>query len=342
MAEINNPLEGTELSSGLKKLAGNIRSVVIILFLIIAAFMSFYTVDPEEVGVVQRFGEYQRTAEPGLNFKFPFIETTRIVPVERQLKQEFGYRTVQSGIQSRYQKAGYTDESLMLTGDLNLADVEWVVQYRIADPYNYLFKVRSPDQTLRDMSEAAMRQVVGNRTVNEVLTIGRASIAARVQEILQELNTEYETGVRIEQVVLQDINPPDPVKPSFNAVNEAQQQRETLINRARSEYNRVIPRARGEAEQSIQQAEGYATNRVNTALGEVAAFNELYTEYVRAPQVTKRRIYYETLQELLPKIGNKVITDQDGSNVLPLLNMQMNQLQLNNSSGNGNSDNEQE
>jgi membrane protease subunit HflK len=175
--------------------------------------------------------------------------------------------------------------------------------------------------------------------VNEVLTIGRASIAARVQEILQELNEEYETGIRIEQVVLQDINPPDPVKPSFNAVNEAQQQRETLINQARSEYNRVIPRARGEAEQTIQQAEGYATNRVNTAQGEVAAFNALYDEYVRAPQVTKRRIYYETIQKLLPQIGNKVITDQDGSNVLPLLQMQMEGLR-NVNSGSGQSQNQ--
>jgi membrane protease subunit HflK len=215
------------------------------------------------------------------------------------------------------------DESLMLTGDLNLADVEWVVQYRISDPYNYLFKIRNPDQTLRDMSEAAMRQVVGNRTVNEVLTIGRASVAARVQEILQELNAEYESGIQIEQVVLQDINPPDPVKPSFNAVNEAQQQRETLINQARSDYNRVIPRARGEAEQTIQQAEGYAINRTNTAEGEVAAFVQLHEEYVRAPEITKQRIYFETLQELLPTIGTKVITDQDGANVLPLLQMQM-------------------
>lgn len=339
MADNINPLEGTEVPPQLKKLAGNIRSIGIILVLLVAAFLSFYTVDPEEVGVVQRFGEYQRTAEPGLNFKFPFMESVRIVPVERQLKQEFGYRTVQSGVQTQYQKAGYENESLMLTGDLNLADVEWVVQYRISDPYNYLFKVRNPDQTLRDMSEAAMRQVVGNRTVNEVLTIGRASIAARVQEILQELNEEYETGIRIEQVVLQDINPPDPVKPSFNAVNEAQQQRETLINQARSEYNRVIPRARGEAEQSIQQAEGYATNRVNTAQGEVAAFNALYDEYVRAPQVTKRRIYYETLQKLLPQIGNKVITDQDGSNVLPLLQMQMEGLR-NASSGSGQNQNQ--
>lgn len=326
MSEIKNPFDGSNISipPEFKKLLGNVKLIAAGVVGLLLLFTSIYTVEPEEVGVVQRFGEYVRTAEPGLNFKIPLTETVRIVPVERQLKQEFGYRTVTAGVQSRYVKAGYGDESLMLTGDLNLADVEWVVQYRITDPYNYLFKVRNPEKTLRDMSEAAMRQVVGNRTVNEVLTIGRASVAARVQEILQELNTEYETGVRIEQVVLQDINPPDPVKPSFNAVNEAQQQRETLINQARSEYNRVIPRARGEALQTIQQAEGYAINRTNTAEGEVAAFVALHSEYIRAPEITKRRIYYETMQNILPKIGNKVITDQDGSNVLPLLQMQMN------------------
>ncbi|TVR36149.1 MAG: FtsH protease activity modulator HflK [Balneolaceae bacterium] len=324
MSEIKNPFEGTEIPQQVKILMGNIKLIVLGIVGAILLFSTFFTVEPEEVGVVQRFGQYVRTAESGLNFKIPIIETARIVPVERQLKQEFGYRTIETGIQSQYRKAGFQDESLMLTGDLNLADVEWVVQYRISDPYNYLFKVRNPEKTLRDMSEAAMRQVVGNRTVNEVLTIGRAAVALRVQEILQELNIEYETGVRIDQVVLQDLNPPDPVKPSFNAVNEAQQQRETLINQARSDYNRVIPRARGEAMQTIQQAEGYAVNRTNTALGEVAAFNAVHLEYQRAPEITKRRIYYETMQELLPKLGNKIITDQDGANVLPLLQMQMN------------------
>ena len=330
MSDIKNPLEEFEIPPQIKSLLGNIKTIVFGVIVIAVLFSSIYTVGPEEVGVVQRFGEYTRTAESGLNFKAPFIEGVRIVPVERQLKQEFGYRTISSGVQSQYQKRGYEDESLMLTGDLNLGDVEWVVQYRISDPYNYLFKVRNPEKTLRDMSEAAMRQVVGNRTVNEVLTIGRASVAARVQEILQELNVEYETGVRIEQVVLQDINPPDPVKRSFNAVNEAQQQRETLINEARSDYNRVIPRARGEALQTIQQAEGYSTNRINTAMGEVAAFNELHREYLLAPQITKQRIYYETIQDLLPKIGNKVIMDQDGGNVFPLLQMQMDGVKISN------------
>lgn len=307
----------------LRNLAANLRNVILGFILVIVALLSYYTVEPEEAGVVMRFGEYVRTTDPGLHFKIPFVETVRIVPVERQLKQEFGYRTLRADVESTYRKAGFGDESLMLTGDLNLADVEWVVQYRIADPYQFLFKVRNPEQTLRDMSESAMRQIVGDRTVNEVLTIGRAEIALQVQELLQALCEEYETGIRVEQVVLQDINPPDPVKPSFNAVNEAQQQRETLVNQALAEYNRVVPRARGEAQQTIQQAEGYAIDRVNRAEGEVAAFVQLHVEYIKAPQITKRRIYYETLQEILPKIGNKVVTDEDGATVLPLLQMQM-------------------
>lgn len=339
MDEIKNPFEGANIPPQVKNLFGNLKVIIIGAVAVVAAFSSFYTVEPEEVGVVQRFGEFVRTAESGLNYKIPFVETVEIVPVERQLKQEFGYRTVTAGVQSRYQKSGYVDESLMLTGDLNLADVEWVVQYRIEDAYQYLFKVRNPDKTLRDISEAAMRQVVGNRTVNEALTVGRAEIALRVQDIIQQLNADYENGIRVEQVVLQDINPPDKVKPSFNQVNEAQQQRETLINEARADYNRVIPRARGQALETIQQAEGYAAERVNRARGEVVAFNELFTEYTRAPQVTKQRIYFETMQEILPNIGSKIVTDQDGTGALPLLQMQIgngNKNQPNQSQGGNN------
>ena len=285
---------------------------------------SFFVVETEEVGVITRFGKYSRTLEPGLHMKIPFAEQVDKVPVERQQKQEFGFRTTSADVQSEYRKSGYEDESLMLTGDLNLADVEWVVQYRVEDPYNFLFKVRNPEVTLRDASEAAMRQVVGDRTVNEVITIGRTEIALRVQELLQEMSSEYQLGLRIDQVVLQDVNPPDPVKGAFNAVNEAQQEKETLINQAKSEYNKVIPRAKGQAEETIQKAEGYATARVNNAQGEAARFSDLYIEYVKAPEVTRQRIYLETMSEVIPRLGNKIITDQDGNNVLPLLQMQFN------------------
>lgn len=307
----------------LKKLGKNIRYIILGALVIIVAFSSFFTVNPEEVGMVMRFGEFTRTAQPGLNFKAPFIEEVRLVPIQRQLKHEFGYRTTRAGVQSNYQKQGYQDESLMLTGDLNLADVEWVVQYRVTDPYNFLFKIRNPEQTLRDMSESAMRQIVGDRTVNEVLTVGRAEVTQESEKLIQALADEYESGIRIEQVVLQDINPPDPVKASFNDVNEAQQEKETLINQAKSEYNKVVPRARGEAQETIQRAEGYAVNRVNRAEGQASRFNQLYREYIKAPEVTKRRIYLETLEEMLPKLGNKIVTDQNGNSVLPLLQMQM-------------------
>jgi membrane protease subunit HflK len=171
------------------------------------------------------------------------------------------------------------------------------------------------------MSEAAMRKVVGDRTVNEVLTVGRQAVASNVEILLQAMCVEYENGLQIEQVVLQDVNPPEPVKPSFNAVNQAQQERETLINQAESEYNQVIPRARGEAEETIQLAEAYALNRVNRAIGEADRFSSLYAEYIKAPEVTKKRLYFEILERILPKIGDKIIVDEKGNNVLPLLNM---------------------
>lgn len=306
-----------------EKITKNIRLVIVGFLVLTAAMSSFFTVETEEVGVIMRFGEYVSEAKPGLNFKVPFIDQVEYVPVQRQLKQEFGYRTAAAGVNTTYRKAGYGGESLMLTGDLNLGDIEWVVQYRIDNPYNYLFKVRNADETLRDISEAAMRQVVGDRTVNEVLTVGRAEVATQVEVILQEISNEYEMGIKIEQVVLQDANPPDPVKPSFNGVNEAQQQRETLINQARADYNRVIPRAAGEAQQTIQQSEGYALDRVNRARGEVSRFNDLYAEYIKAPEVTKRRIFLETMEDILPKMGQKIITDENGNSVIPLLQLQM-------------------
>ncbi|AGA78285.1 FtsH protease activity modulator HflK [Echinicola vietnamensis] len=300
----------------------NLRKIILGLVIIVAAFSAIHTVGPEEEGVVIQMGKYNRTVPPGLNFTLPFgIEKMHKIPVQRQLKQEFGFRTTSPNQRSEYVKEGYLGESTMLTGDLNLTDVEWVVQYRINDSYKYLFKVRNADKTLRDMSEAAMRKIVGDRTVNEVLTVGRQEIASSVEQLLQELCDEYENGIRIDQVVLQDVNPPDPVKPSFNAVNEAQQERETLINQAEADYNRVIPRARGEALETIELAEAYALNRVNRAKGEAERFNSLFEAYRKAPEVTKQRIYLETMEKVLPKLDNKVIVDEEGNNVLPLLNL---------------------
>ncbi|PWD98756.1 FtsH protease activity modulator HflK [Marinilabilia rubra] len=328
-----NEFSGQEIPPVLQKLLKNIRSVILVVAVVVVAWSGFFQVGPEEAGVIVRFGKYTKTVMPGLNFKIPFIEQVYKVPVERQQKLEFGFRTTSADVRSQYTKRGTEDESLMLTGDLNLADVEWVVQFRVNDPYKFLFKVRNPESTLRDVSEGAVRQIVGDRTVNEVLTVGRTEIAASVEQLIQKLANSYELGVKIDQVVLQDVNPPDPVKAAFNAVNEAQQEKETLINQAKSEYNKVIPKAKGQAEETIQKAEGYAVERVNNAEGQVARFNELYSEYVRAPEVTRQRIYLETLQKVLPELGNKIITDQDGNSVLPLLQMQMDNVKKLNTTG---------
>jgi len=300
----------------------NLRAILLGVLVLVVVATSVKTIKPEEEGVILFLGKYSRKVNPGLNFIAPLgLEKIYKIPVQRQLKLEFGFRTIEPGVRTVYSDKDFGSESLMLTGDLNLADVEWVVQYRIMDSYKYLFRVRDAEDALRDMSEAAMRKIVGDRTVNEVLTVGRQAVASNVEVLLQEMCVEYENGLRIEQVVLQDVNPPEKVKPSFNAVNQAQQERETLINQAESEYNQVIPRAKGEAEETIQLAEAYALNRVNRAIGEADRFSSLYAEYVKAPEVTKKRLYFEILERILPKIGDKIVVDEKGNSVLPLLNM---------------------
>jgi modulator of FtsH protease HflK len=284
--------------------------------------MTVYQVQPEEVGVVTRLGRLVRTSEPGLRFKIPFLETVQKVPVQRQLKQEFGFRTTDAAIRTRYASDQYPEESMMLTGDLNVAVVEWIVQYRVSDPYRYLFKVRNVEGTFRAMTEAVMREVVGDRTVTEVLTVGRQEVETTVQERLQQMAQQYDTGITVDQVVLQDVNPPDPVKPSWDAVNQAQQQRDRLINEALAEYNQVIPRAKGEAEQAVLQAEGYSLDRVNSSQGDAARFKSLYESYRRSPQVTRQRMYLETMQRVLPKTGSKVFVDTDAKGILPLLSLE--------------------
>jgi len=285
----------------------------------ILLFSSFFTIEPEELGVVLRFGKYVRTVNPGLNLKLPLgIEKVYKVPVERQLKLEFGFRTEKTSGRTEYSSRNYLEESLMLTGDLNAAEVEWIVQYRISDPYKFLFRVRNAVQTFRDVNEAMMREIVGDRTVNEVLTVGRQEIASTTTHMLQLLTDQYEMGIKVEQVVLQDVNPPEEVKPAFNEVNEAQQEREKLINQARSEYNKIIPKARGEAQRTIEEAYGYGLQRVNNARGEAAKFNAVFEEYSKAKAVTRQRIYLETMNDVLQKVGKKLITDEKASGILPL------------------------
>ncbi|MBN2321642.1 MAG: FtsH protease activity modulator HflK [Acidobacteria bacterium] len=296
-----------------------VQLLVLIVVFLILVFGSFYQVELEQVGIVLRFGKYVRSTDPGLRFKIPIIESYTKIPAQRQLKEEFGFRTEEAAVRSRYSQINYEDESSMLSGDLNVAMVEWIVQYRIADPYKYLFKVRNVTETFRDMNEAVVRAVVGDRTITEVLTVGRQEIETTVQLQLQELCDLYETGITIDQLVLQDVNPPDPVKPSWDEVNQAQQQKDRLINEAKAEYNQVIPRAEGEAQQTVLQAEGYGLDRVNSAKGEASRFKQLYEEYRRAPKVTRQRMYLETMQKILPKFGGKLYLDSDAKSVMPLL-----------------------
>lgn len=301
--------------------AKRIVNILIILILAIGVISSFYVVQAENVGVILRFGKFTKTTPPGLHLKIPLVDKVYQVAVERQLKEEFGFRTLKAGVTSQYSRGNFDSESVMLTGDLNVVVVEWIIQYRVEDPYKFLFKVRNSRQTLRDMSEAVMREVVGDRTLNEVLTVGRQEISQTTQIKLQELCDQYENGIRIKQIVLQNVDPPDAVKASFNEVNQAQQDKEKLINQARSEYNRIIPKAQGEALQTIQEAEGYASERINGARGDVARFIAVLKEYEKAPEITRQRIYLETMKKVLPKLDKKYIIDETGSGVLPLLNL---------------------
>jgi len=291
--------------------------------LFLAVWSAFFTVPAESEAVVMRFGRFESIAPSGLHFKLPFgIDRVQILPVRRQLKQEFGFST--SGNINPSQSTGpqeQRDEKAMVTGDLNAAQVEWVIQYRIEDPKKYLFNVRGADSTLRDASESVMREVVGDRTVDEVITIGRQEIEDQALVKLQDLVESYNMGLRIDQVQLKNVEPPDKVKKSFNEVNQAQQEKERDINRANGEYNKSIPRARGEAEQAIRSAEGYAAKRINEAEGNVAAFSALLTEYLKAPDVTRRRIYLETMGDVLPLVQQKIILDKNASGILPLLDL---------------------
>lgn len=320
--------DGIEVLDMTRENAGNawsehgrkVIAAVIAVAILVVGWTSFFQVGTDSEAVVLRFGEQHRTVEPGLHFKLPLgIERHYVVPTRKQLKQEFGFRTLAAGEETTYDRDGYEDESMMLTGDLNVVRVEWTIQYRITDPMKYLFEVRDVDNTLRFVTQAVMREIVGDRTVNEVLTVGRAELAVAVQDELDRLTERYQMGVSVSDVILQDITPPGPVRPSFDEVNQAQQDRERLINEARRDYNAAVPRARGQAEQLVQRAEGYKTRRVNRAEGQVARFQSLHEEYIDAPEITRQRIYLEALEETFGDIDDIVILDSGADNAIPLL-----------------------
>jgi modulator of FtsH protease HflK len=291
-----------------------------ILLIAVLCLTSYYTVGADSQGVVLRFGKFLKTVEPGLHFKLPFwIDRVTVLPTRRQLKLEFGFST-QGQLTNPIQATQEPDlEKSMVTGDLNAALVEWVVQYRIEDPRQYLFDVRNPGETLRDLSEAAMREVVGDRTVDELITIGRQDIEIEALNRMQELSKRYHLGIRVDQVQLKNVNPPSQVQASFNEVNRAQQDRENAINIANGEYNKVVPKAKGVADQTIRAAEGYRFKRVNEAEGDVAAFSAVLQQFVKAPEITRTRLYLETMSEILPQTGQKIIVDESLRQLLPIL-----------------------
>jgi len=286
-----------------------------------AVFSSYTAIPADSVGVLTRFGKYVTTLDPGLRLKLPLgIDRIDLVEVQRQNKLEFGFSTP-GGSNPDQMSEEPEKEQNMVTGDLNMASVEWVVQYRIDDAKQFLFHVHAPGETLRDASESAMREVVGDRTVDEVLTIGRQEIEDKCLQRLKELSTRYGLGLSIMQVQLKNVHPPLPVQNSFNEVNQAQQEKEQQINVANGEYNKAVPRARGMAEQKVSEADGYALRRVNEARGDAEKFTAVLTEYVKAPEVTRQRLYLETMQKVLPQLERKIILDEKASSVLPLLNI---------------------
>ncbi|MDT8441583.1 MAG: FtsH protease activity modulator HflK [Desulfuromonadales bacterium] len=315
-----------EIRDQFKKNFGPVKGIVPLLIglfvLLIGGYSSFYKVETEQTGVLLRFGKFVGFSEPGLHFKIPFgVDQVYLVQTGRVLKEEFGFRTVQPGVRSTYTKKGLEEESLTLTGDLNVSDVEWIVQFKVADPFKFIFGIKDPVETIRDICEAMTRRAIGNANVNEVLTTERAQLALAIEADLQKTLNAYDIGVRIVTVKFQDVTPPDPVKAAFNEVNEAEQQKESLIFQAREQFNREVPRARGEARQALQEAEGYAIERINRARGETNRFLALLTEYRRAPDVTMRRIHLETLEEILPRLDETYIIDKDGQGLLPLLSL---------------------
>ncbi|MDZ7859820.1 MAG: FtsH protease activity modulator HflK [Candidatus Krumholzibacteriota bacterium] len=301
---------------------GKIRNIIAAVIVIILVASGFYSIDADETGVVMRFGKFVRQTQPGLHIKIPLgVESVTKIKVKKVFKQEFGFRTLQASVRTRYSSRTYTDESIMLTGDLNVAEVEWIVQYRIEDAYNYIFKIKDTEETLRTMSEAVTRKVVGDRTVTGVLTKERVEIAQEVQDELQGLLDYFEAGIHIVTVKFQDVNPPEPVRPAFNDVNSAKQDKSKMINQGWESYNNRIPRAKGEAEQLISEAKGYALKRVNRAKGDVALFNNVYREYRKAPSVTRRRLYLEAMNEVLPKVEQIFIIDEEQEGILPHLDL---------------------
>jgi membrane protease subunit HflK len=299
---------------------GKIITFILVILLLQGIYASFYKISPGEVGVVLRLGQYSQTTQPGLHFKLPLLDTLYKVDVGEVRKEEFGFRSRSPGQQTSFDRSGFDTESLMLTADTNVINVAWIVQYRVNDPLTFLFKVKDVRQAVRDISESITRRVVGNMDFDYVLG-NRDLLAADVKKEMQAQLDKLEAGVSVGTVQFQDINPPEPVKPAFNEVNEADQDMKRLVNEAEETYNKVIPKARGDAKKTIEEAHGYAVARINEAQGETGRFLAILKEYKNAPEVTRRRMYLETMQTIMPGVASVYVLDEDQKSPLPLLNL---------------------
>ncbi len=299
-----------------------VATILIILGLLILFITGLYTINPEEVGIIQRFGKYISTTTPGLHFKIPFgVDKLTKVKVKHVYKQEFGFRTLRSGINTKYSSRDYSNESIMLTGDLNIADVEWIVQFRIKDPVAYLFHIRNIEETIRDVSESVVREIIGDRSFDEVIVLDRQVVAYETQKQMQTNLDLYNAGIEIVTINLKNALPPERVKPAFNDVNSAKQESERIVNEAWQQYNKIIPEAEGKAKRTIEEAEGYAINRTNRATGDADRFIAMHNQYKFAKSVTKKRLYLETMERVLPKVEKIYIVDDKQKGILPLLNL---------------------
>jgi len=299
---------------------GKILAIVLVVILFQGIMSSIYKITPGEVGVILRLGKYNKTTQPGLHLKIPYIDHLFKVDVESIRKEEFGFRVQTAGQRSTFSKQDYGMESLMLTADKNVINVAWIVQYRVNNPRDYLFMVKNVRQAVRDLSESVTRRIVGNMDFDYVLS-NRDLLAASVKQELQSELNGIRAGIGVGTVQFQDINPPDTVKPAFNEVNEADQDMKRLVNEAETEYNRVIPQARGTAKKIIEESYGYAAQRINDARGQSKRFLDILKEYRNAPDVTRKRMYLETMQAVLPTVEKVYVLDENQQSPIPLLNL---------------------
>ena len=301
------------------KMLGALRTVIILIVIALIAFSGIKVIPTTDNGVVTRFGKYTKTLSPGLNFVIPFVDQVYKVPVKTVQKEEFGFRTARSSERSEYQNA-ILRESSMLTGDLNIINVEWVIQYKIVDPKAWLFNVEEDqrNKTVRDISKSVVNSLVGDRAIMDIISLDRDSIAVLAQEKMNEKYKQIGIGISVSSVQLQNIVPPEEVQAAFEDVNIAIQDMNRLINEGKEAYNKEIPKAKGEAQKMIEEARGYASERINKANGDVARFNAVYSEYVKAPDITRRRLYLETLDSIFKNNENITLIDKNLKNFLPL------------------------